>query len=463
MQQRINQQEETGIGLYFAYLLRSVFKNLLRIVMCACIGGIFLYIFLNEFMHDTYSVSMNLSVIARDNSAGRLGDYNMKTAVSRSINVLNSDTLKEQIKKTENGNKAVGTINAIQIGTSNMITLTAAGSSSEEAFRTMKAAIETYPALSGYFESGYLLKNLDTLSADSITAIRNKPVLYAAAGTLFMIAAGAGIVLCTCLFGDKVYGSSQAERLIDAELLGSLHYIKKKTKSILISLKETDITYIEQMDRIATKLQRQMEKQGEKSILITSLKENEGKSTVAANIALNLAKRGKRVLLIDTDLRKPSLYKIFDMQFSEEKECAAYLKGDTDFSNVLQKSRELEFYYIFQRSTVTAPDKLLSGKTFRRMLKMFEEYMDYIILDTPPVGVVCDAEVLAGVSSAALIVVKQDEVRVSAVNDAVDTLEDAGTVVAGCVLNAVRGERSSMERKGRYSKYSYGYNREVQV
>lgn len=450
---------ETVFNLDIAYYVRTVRKSIAVILMSACVIGIWSYLFLDYFVKDNYSVSVNLSVIARDNSVGRLNDYNMESAISRSINLLNSDTLKTQIKKTGKEGQAVGDITAIQMEKSNVITLTATGNSAETAYRTLKVTLDTYPDLSSYFESGYTLKTLGELSADDVVVMGNKSLLYALAAAFLVLAGCVGILVLRCMLTDVIHNSEQVLLMVDAEFLGSLRFLKKIQKAILISNEDTDFSYMEEVDKLVTRLEGQLSGQNSKVMMVTSIKENEGKSTVAANIALNLAKRGKEVLLIDADLRRPALAKIFDMTLTVEQEFSGYLEGKADLETYMKRNELHGFHYLFQTKPLANPDRLLEAERFKELLLEARETMDYVIMDTPPVDVVRDSEVLAGNCGAALLVMRQDRVGAAMVNDTIDILEDAGTTVVGCVLNAEKGIWESKEKKGHYSKYYAGYRK----
>jgi len=463
MRQENDQQEQDYISLDFSYIYRRVLRNALVIIMSACIAGVISYIFLDNYLKDTYTASVNLSVIARDNSSGRLNEPVVSAAVTRSLNVLNSDTLKEQILKSEETGKLSGDLIAERVGNTNLITMKAMSASAENSFRLLRAALDNYPLLSIYFESGYLVKNLNNLSAGSITETSARPGYYAAIAALIVLAAGAGLTGFMCLFTNKIYNEEQAASILDMDVLGSLHYIKKKKgqKTILISEAETDISYSEEIDKVVTRIQERMDSKRFKTLMISSVQENEGKSTVAANIALNLEKRGKKVMLIDADFRRPALAKIFDKEVEDNMEFANYLKGKRNFEQVVyQEEKPNGISFLWQKKPIAEPDKLLEEKPLKEVLQKAAAYMDYVILDTPPIGIVRDAEIVAGFSDAVLMVIKQDHIRAVTLNDVIDMLDDTGASVLGGVLNMAKGQAVSNNRKNRYSKYYYGYGKE---
>ena len=101
------------------------------------------------------------------------------------------------------------------------------------------------------------------------------------------------------IFTDKIHNADQAEELLDMDVFGSIPFIRKNQnqKSILLTDVRTDPQYSESIDKIVTKLRRKMYAKGYKVLMVTSLKENDGKSTVAVNMVLNLAQRGKKLFL----------------------------------------------------------------------------------------------------------------------------------------------------------------------
>lgn len=445
-------KQETGVLLDFRFLYRRIVKNALLILMCACLTGVGAYIILDYIMKDTYTVSANLYVIPRDNVAGKMNEYNIKAAMQRSVNVLNSDTLLDQIAKTE---KIPGQLSAEIVSNSNIITMRASAPTAESACKLLKAGLETYPMLSGYFESGYLLKNLSNISKESIIVPQNQTLLYALAAALFVLVAGFGLIGCMCLFSDYIYSTEQADALLDMDMIGSLPYIRKKKdqKAILISDERTDGNYNESVDQVVTELYRKMQEKQRKVLMVTGMKENDGKSTIAANIALNLMQRGKEVVLVDCDMRRPAAAKIFDCTGERKKQLSLYLKGKRTIEEVMEKVNGEELSCVFQKKAIANPDRLLAGETFQEMLNYLRDEYDYVILDTPPLGIVRDAEVVAERADAVLMVIRQDEDHAAALNDMIDMLEDMGTEVIGGILNMAKGESLSGNGYYGYKKY----------
>ena len=173
-------------------------------------------------------------------------------------------------------------------------------------------------------------------------------------------------------------------------------------------------------------------------ILVTSVGENEGKSTIAANLALALAAKNRRVVLLDCDFRKPSLHKIFDMPAGKEKTLTSYLLQEkTDPSSCLIENKKHGIFLSVSQNSGRSVTKLLNNGRLPALLQGLRTQMDYIILDTPPMLAAADAETLARLSDTALLVVRSDFMPASAINQG---LRETGTLHGGL----------GVERKAQY-------------
>lgn len=201
-----------------------------------------------------------------------------------------------------------------------------------------------------------------------------------------------------------------------------------------------------------------------KTIVITSSVPGEGKSTIAGNLALCLSESGNKVLIIDCDLRRPSLHKKFRL---------SNLKGITDClidkDNLKESIQEFtsELSVISSGTIPPNPAEILGSKTFERFLKNIGSIYDYIILDTPPLLAVTDASILAGKADATIIVVKYGKTREKDINLAYKELKKVNANIVGSILNSCDMKRTDSyykyypkEKKGFFSKKSRKRNYE---
>lgn len=186
-----------------------------------------------------------------------------------------------------------------------------------------------------------------------------------------------------------------------------------------------------------------------KTIVVTSSVMAEGKSTVSGNLAYILSQDGARVLVIDCDLRKPSIHYNFFVSNSEGLTDA--LIGSSDLKSVVKKVDDC-LYVITSGTIPPNPSEILGSKAMQELLEELSINFDYIIMDTPPVLPVTDALLLAAKADATLMVVKARKTKEKMVKQTYDQLMEVRANVIGTVLNECD---KSIDNKY-YGYYEYG-------
>lgn len=169
-----------------------------------------------------------------------------------------------------------------------------------------------------------------------------------------------------------------------------------------------------------------------KTIVVTSSLIGEGKSTVVGNLAYSLNQDGSRVLVIDCDLRKPSIHENFLL--SNEKGLTDILVGKSDLKSVTKKIEE-SLFLITAGTIPPNPSEILGSSAMEDLIEELSTNFDYIILDTPPVLPVSDALLLASKADATLMVVKARKTKEKIIKESYTQLMDARANVIGTVLN----------------------------
>ena len=191
-----------------------------------------------------------------------------------------------------------------------------------------------------------------------------------------------------------------------------------------------------------------------KTIVITSCHENEGKSTVSSELAKSLAEIGKKTVLIDADLRKSVMLR----KRSKDKEIlglSELLSKQCDISQAIYSTQHDNFDVIFSGHFPPNPVELLGSGEFEKLLDELKEDYDYIIVDTPPIGAVIDAAVVASVCDGAIFVISQGMVSIREAQNAKEQLLKSGCKIIGAVINDV--EKKQKQFYKRYKKAGYGY------
>ncbi|HHD9385690.1 TPA: capsular polysaccharide biosynthesis protein Cps4D [Streptococcus pneumoniae] len=190
-----------------------------------------------------------------------------------------------------------------------------------------------------------------------------------------------------------------------------------------------------------------------KVISVTSVNPGEGKTTTSVNIARSFARAGYKTLLIDGDTRNSVISGVFK---SREKitGLTEFLSGTADLSYGLCDTN-IENLFVVQSGSVSPnPTALLQSKNFNDMIETLRKYFDYIIVDTPPVGIVIDAVIITQKCDASILVTATGEANKRDVQKAKQQLEQTGKLFLGVVLNKLD---ISVDKYGVYASYgNYG-------
>ena len=192
-----------------------------------------------------------------------------------------------------------------------------------------------------------------------------------------------------------------------------------------------------------------------RTILFTSALPNEGKSTVVVDIARSLDEAGKRVLIIDSDMRKSVLVGRLRAKAKGGetiKGLSLFLSGQCRLEEVLYKTQLNKMYMIFSGPRVLNPTELLEKKYFSTLVQAVREKFDYVLIDCAPLGAAIDAAVVARECDGAVIVAAQGTATSKMLLNVKRQLENAGVSILGAVLNKV-----DMKKANYYGKYYGGY------
>ena len=229
----------------------------------------------------------------------------------------------------------------------------------------------------------------------------------------------------------------------DAPFAGALH---KRTLH-----KNLEFTAAEQYKLLRTNLAFTIPVRTKCPVIgVTSAMRGEGKSTTAVNLSYVLAEKGSRVLLIDGDLRIPSIAKKMDIPAAPGLTDLLMEKHDQleDF-----KSSLLDTWYIVPSGNIPPnPSELLGSKRMASVLKNLRKSFDYIVIDLPPVNLVSDALSISNLITGMIVVVREDYTEKKELERCFRQLKLSNVKVLGCVMNASKSGGSSY---GKYKKYKY--------
>jgi receptor protein-tyrosine kinase len=243
--------------------------------------------------------------------------------------------------------------------------------------------------------------------------------------------------------------SEQTEEAAGAALLGVVPFDPATNRSTVITTSEPNSHLAEAYRQVQTSMQFMDADRETKVVVVTSCVPEEGKSTTACNLALSLAEAGKRVLLIDGDLRRPRAARYLGLPMGAG--LTSVLVGKATLDEVIQTWGDPALSVLASGPVPPNPSKLVGSQHMREVLAELRERYDMVLIDAPPVLPVVDAVVLAAASDGALLVVRHGKTSRDQLGKAAAALRRAEVDVLGTVLNMA-------PRSGSNSYYYYGYS-----
>jgi len=208
--------------------------------------------------------------------------------------------------------------------------------------------------------------------------------------------------------------------------------------------------FIEAIKTVRTNVLFSTAEDGLKTLVVTSAGPSEGKSIVAANLALSLAQAGQRVLLIDADMRRPRVHEIFDV--AQEPGLSNVLTANAKITETIHKSGTQGLWLLSSGHIPPNPAELLGSRRFLDLIASLEEHFDWAIVDTPPVLAVADSTITANEASGVLFVVGADKTTRHAARAALEQLDAAKGHLIGAVLNNAAITKHPYYYQGYYRK-----------
>mgnify|MGYP000158133812 CR=1 FL=1 len=438
-------------------ILCDMAKNWWIILLIACSAAMITYTVLTAVHRDQYTVKTTFAVMGRGENANAASSLSSTYEMTQKFQaILENNILKKKVMEELGCSSFPADMSASIVPESNLMELSVTADSPETAFRVLRSVLKNYTTISDYIIPNVVLETLQQRRFPAVrrTGFRRKSTLQWHFWRQRLVRRRWWASFPFCGIPSKMK-RNLAARLMRICWEPCTMKKKRKNSSMLITNPARSFPYVESLKRIASRVRGRLDRRGGKVLLVTSVAENEGKSTLAANLALALSEEQNRVLLLDCDFRQPALYKIFELPQKAGKDFGQVAVGKEPASSVFEKYKDTNVYMGICRERLEEPSEAVGGEIFRRILDTCRTNMDYIILDTPPMGAAADAEELVELADGAVLAVRQDGVLTRDINDAIDALNQKEEKVIGCVFGNVYpgfGERIG----GSYG-YGYGY------
>ena len=305
-------------------IARELWRKLGLILMFAATVAACGYIAATLLYRPVYQTQTTFVVSVRNGSTV-YANLNTASSMAETLSTFfEGDVMRKYI--TNDIGAASGTIKAKQIPETNLLTMTVSAPTQRDAHRITQSVLRNYNEQANKLLGDVALDVLCRPAVPVAPANSSGAVRIAKLSGLAGLLAAALYLAVRVYLRDTVKCEADVEQKLDTRLLATVRHekkyktlraqlcLRKRKTSILITNPTTGFAFVETFKRLRTRVDYLMRRAQGRTILVTSLLEDEGKSTVAVNLALAMARRHKNVLLIDLDMKKPALYKLLDCQ-----------------------------------------------------------------------------------------------------------------------------------------------------
>ena len=406
----------------------------------------------------SYQASATFTVKVADPLYASIATYNIKTAeqMARTFpHILNSGLLENKVKEAL-GIPYMPPVSVSVLSNSSVITLKVQDSDPQRAYDVLNAVITYYPEIAEFVVGATVLALLDESGVPTSPA----NALDMKGALLKGIVLGFGlwflVVFLFAMTKTTIHNEDMLSRILNYDCFDKVPSVKVPGRDFwpLLHVGRRKPDFSEEIRGLRIRVERAMESGDKKVLLVSSAIPGEGKTTICVNLAMAMAQRGKRVLIIDCDLRNPSVAKALRMKTKHS--VVDYLSGKMMLRELLYATDVENLFLIPGGPGGSMVSDLITRERGTSMIQAARNLFDFVILDTPPCSMLADAAEVASLADAGLLVVRQDYASRDQIIDGVQRLGDADLPMIGWVFNFVERSLSAGEGYGYGGIYGYG-------
>lgn len=454
-------------------ILRDVVKNFWVVILSGLIGFFGFYVLTYGSYKPVYTSKATLSVTTANGTTSTYSSLAVSSEMATVFTTLLDDPLlTERAAEVLGKDSFDGTLSFSVIENTNLLEVRVDSDNPVKSYYLLNAVLTVHPEISEKIFNNaniHTLRTPDVPTGPSNSVSDQNSSLVVAACVILSFSA---IVLLS-LLRNTVKKESDFDEKIESKLIGTivheskkmtLNEIKqKKKKGLLIhSNAYISLRFTENFHKIAAKLEHK-KKRGDGSVYaVTSVAENEGKSTCAANIAVSLADRGNKVALVDLDFKKPALYKIFDETPVEGSSLNDLLSGNIAFEDFeFVHFKKLPLSLVINSAPNPSGKNHIADGNVENLIERLKKDFDFVIIDTAPLSLDSSVTDIIRKVDKTILIIRTDTVNVNVINDHITTITKISKNLAGCILNNVYMSLlpfsiTGNDESGRYGSYGYG-------
>lgn len=437
----------------------SVAKKGLLILCIGLICGITFDVGRTITYKPQYKASLTALVQSKDHTYEQLAGT--RSYIKTMEYVFNGDVAREYIRKDLD----LPSLNidcSISSGdNTNFVEISVLSDSKQSAYYSLRSLIEWNNTVTTAYKNDYTLSIIKNATYEDTPVNINHHSINFGIGFIAGGILTAAILTFFEILRNKVRTVNDVHTDVTARLYGEIPKEKKKSgkffwkrnrDGILITSVTTSFAYKEAVTKLRRKLEASSHKHNYKTIMVTSTAENETKTTLVTNLSISFAQKGYKVLLVDLDTIKPSVYKILNLD-NTKKNLNNYMDGKCSWQS------QIQHYNLFSLDVLTTvhvtdnPENYLDSENIERMLYEAKSEYDFIFIDSAPAGHLSDAIYINKYADASLIVIRQGFTVISLINETIHRLRNSKDNLVGCVYCS---NLSDLTRK--HKLYNYGYN-----
>ncbi len=466
--------ERNKIIIEWHSILKDLIRNAWVVVLCVLIGYMGIYIVDTIVYEPEYTSSATLVVTTKGAGSNAFSFFATSSEMAGLYtNVFTDSTMMDLAAENAGYDYFNGKISASVIESTNFLKISVTSGNPQVAYELLKSVLVVHPEISDNIFDNAIINVLTPPSvpknATNAVSQTNANLIISGIVVLCIFA-----ILVLSIMRDTVKNKAAFEDRIDGELLGIVPHenkqmtfedrLKKRKKSLLIVGNAfISLKFVEHFHTIAAKLERKKRNTGSKVFAVTSVAENEGKSTVASNIAVSLADRGNKVALIDFDGKKPALFKIFGKKINDQSELGNYFTNEEKTEFRFKRFKNTSLYLALNTRPHKDYQDWLNSEKCKKLMAFLRENMDFIIIDTAPISADTTVTDMSAIADETILVVRTDVVSSAVINDTIATIGNVGGKLTGCILNDVYPDFALLGMSGidetgysHYGRYRYG-------
>lgn len=464
-EKRIDQTEEvidlSRLLREMRFLLRRLFWIPLALMVLAA-GLLFLRAWRSYTPMYSSEVTFTIQVTSSGESdlSGSYSYYDKTTAEQLGKTfpyLIQSDLMYTRLKEAMGVESINGTVTANTVPDTNLFTIKVTSSDPKDAKEILEQVIQVYPQVADYV-IGNTTMNLLTQPQEAVKPDNQfSPLRTTCKGALLGLALGLVLLFLCAAARRTIREPEDVQTKLNQTCLAELPRVtfkrRKENTNQLVTVQNQRVSnaFQESVRSLRIKLLRQLPKQGCQTLLVTSTLPGEGKTTVSINLALSLSMNGARVILVDMDLRKPSVKQELGLTTPSKGVVELLEDADGNPQDYLTQVGDTSLF-LLAGDTGSKEVRQMDAEKLSALLDGLREQADVILLDMPPCGLLADSVNVAQAVDHALYVVGCGIAEIPHIVESMQFLAESGTTLLGCVLNGVQSSH------GGYG-YGYGYQR----